>query len=40
MLAAASQFRRVKGYRELPQLARALRHVVGAVDPSTVAVTA
>jgi transposase-like protein len=40
MLAAASQFRRVKGYRQLPQLARALRHHVGADDPSTVAVTA
>ncbi len=26
MLAAEGQFRRVKGYRELPQLARALEH--------------
>src|SRR5829696_3214212 len=40
MLAASAQFRRVKGYRQLPQLARALRHAVGAVDPSTIAVTA
>jgi hypothetical protein len=40
MLAAATQFRRVKGYRQLPQLAHALRHAVGADDPSTVAVTA
>jgi putative transposase len=40
MLAAASQFRRVKGYRQLPKLAAALRHAVGATDPSTSAVTA
>jgi putative transposase len=40
MLAAAEQFRRVKGYRQLPQLARALRHAVGADDPSTIAITA
>jgi hypothetical protein len=40
MLAAATQFRRVKGYRQLPQLARSLRHAVGAADPSTIAVTA
>jgi putative transposase len=40
MLAASAQFRRVKGYRQLPQLARALRHAVGADDPSTIAVTA
>ncbi|MGH9261811.1 MAG: IS256 family transposase, partial [Acidimicrobiales bacterium] len=40
MLAAAGQFRRVKGYRQLPQLARALRHAVSADDPSTIAVTA
>jgi hypothetical protein len=26
MLAAEGQFRRVKGYRELPQLAQALEH--------------
>jgi putative transposase len=40
MLSAATQFRRVKGHRQLPQLARALRHAVGADDPSTIAVTA
>jgi putative transposase len=40
MLAASAQFRRVKGYRQLPQLARALRHAVGADDPSTTAVSA
>ncbi|MGH9258286.1 MAG: transposase [Acidimicrobiales bacterium] len=40
MLAASAQFRRVKGYRQLPQLAAALRHAVGADDPSTAAVTA
>jgi hypothetical protein len=40
MLAAANQFRRVKGYRQLPKLAAALRYTVGATDPSTVAVTA
>ncbi len=40
MLAAADQFRRVKGYRQLPQLAAALRHAVGDPDPSTIAVTA
>jgi putative transposase len=40
MLAASAQFRRVKGYRQLPQLARALRHAAGADDPSTIAVTA
>jgi putative transposase len=40
MLAASSQFRRVKGYRQLPALAAALRHAVGADDPSTIAVTA
>jgi putative transposase len=40
MLAAAGQFRRVKGYRQLPQLARALRHAAGVDDPSTIAVTA
>jgi putative transposase len=40
MLAASAQFRRVKGYRQLPQLARALRHTVGADHPSTAAVTA
>jgi hypothetical protein len=40
MLAAAGQFRRVKGYRQLPKLAAALRHTVGATDQSTVPVTA
>jgi transposase-like protein len=40
MLAAAGQFRRVKGYRQLPQLAAALRHTLGATDQSTVPVTA
>jgi putative transposase len=40
MLAAATQFRRVKGYKQLPKLAHALRHTVGADDPSTIAVTA
>jgi putative transposase len=40
ILAASAQFRRVKGYRQLPQLAAAMRHAVGAHDPSTVAVTA
>jgi putative transposase len=29
MTAAQSQFRRVKGFRELPALARALEHAVG-----------
>jgi transposase-like protein len=40
MLAASAQFRRVKGYRQLPQLARALRRAVAADDLSTAAVTA
>jgi putative transposase len=40
MLTASSQFRRVKGHRQLPALARALRHTVGTADPSTTAVTA
>ena len=40
MLAASTQFRRVKGHRQLPALAAALRHTVGAADPSTTAVTA
>jgi transposase-like protein len=40
MLAASTQFRRVKGYRQLPQLAAALRHALGIDDPSTQAVTA
>ena len=33
MLAAATQFRRVKGYRQLPVLAGALRQTVGAETP-------
>jgi transposase-like protein len=40
MLAASTQFRRVKGYRQLPALAVALRHTVGAETPSTIAVSA
>lgn len=40
MIAASNQFRRVKGYRQLPALAAALRHTVGADTPSTAAVTA
>jgi hypothetical protein len=40
MLAAAGQFRRVKGYRQLPQLSGALRHAVDTTDLSTIAVTA
>jgi putative transposase len=40
MEAAAGQFRRVKGYRQLPELARALRHAVGAdqIEATTSAV--
>jgi len=34
MLAAQAQFRRVKGHRQLPQLARALEHAVG-YEPNT-----
>ncbi len=40
MLAAATQFRRVKGYRQLPQLAAALQHSTDTTEPSTLAVTA
>ena len=40
MTSASTQFRRVKGYRQLPQLAAALRHTVGPDNPSTIAVTA
>jgi putative transposase len=40
MLEASKQFRRVKGYRQLPALAHALRHTVRATEPSIVAVTA
>ena len=40
MLAAEQQFRRVKGYRQLPALATALKHAVTGDTPSTLAVTA
>ena len=40
MLAASAQFRRVKGYRQLPALAAALRHAISAATPSTIAVSA
>jgi putative transposase len=40
MLAASAQFRRVKGYRQLPALAVALRRTIGAETPSTSAVSA
>ncbi|MGQ0431516.1 MAG: IS256 family transposase, partial [Microthrixaceae bacterium] len=41
MQQAAGQFRRVKGYRQLPKLADSLRHAVGAhTDQTPVAVTA
>ena len=40
MLAAATQFRRVQGYQQLPQLARALRSAVHAAEPSAVTATA
>jgi transposase-like protein len=40
MLEASTQFRRVKGYHQLPKLAVALRRGVGVDDPSTLAVTA
>jgi transposase-like protein len=40
MLAASTQFRRVKGYRQLPQRARELRHAVDADEPSTITATA
>jgi hypothetical protein len=39
MLEASKQFRKVKGYRQMPALAAALRHAVGA-DQSNIAVTA
>jgi len=35
MLAASTQFRRVKGYRQLPQLAATLRHTIGVAEPAT-----
>jgi transposase-like protein len=40
MLAASTQFRRVKGYRQLPKLAAALRHTISIDHPSTIAVSA
>ncbi|HEX3455822.1 MAG TPA: IS256 family transposase [Gaiellaceae bacterium] len=40
MLAASAQFRRVKGYKQLPALAAALHHAVSADVPSTIAVSA
>ena len=40
MLAAAGQFRRVQGYQQLPQLARALRQAVDAAEPSAATATA
>lgn len=40
MLAASTQFRRVKGYRQLPALAVALQRTVGNETPSMIAVSA
>jgi hypothetical protein len=40
MLTAQAQFRRVKGYKQLPALALALRHTVGAEHPNASAVSA
>jgi transposase-like protein len=40
MLAAQAQFRRVKGYRQLPLLASALEHAVGADNGTELAVSA
>jgi putative transposase len=40
MLAASTQFRRVKGYRQLPLLAAALLTTVGAKTPTPIAVSA
>ena len=40
MLAAENQFRRVKGYRQLPALATTLQQAVNPNTPSTLAVTA
>ncbi len=40
MLTASTQFRRVKGYRQLPLLAAALRKTVGANTPTDIAVSA
>jgi transposase-like protein len=40
MLEASKQFRRVKGYRQLPALAHALQRTASALEPSIVAATA
>jgi len=40
MLAAEAQFRRVKGYQELPALAAALQRAAAEPDPTDLAVTA
>jgi putative transposase len=40
MLAAQAQFRRIKGYRQLPLLAAALEHAVGADNRAELAVSA
>ncbi|MCP3911430.1 MAG: hypothetical protein GY745_05530 [Actinomycetia bacterium] len=40
MLAAEQQFRRVKGYRQLPALATALEQATTTDTPTTLAVTA
>ena len=40
MLAAEQQFRRVRGYRQLPALTTALEHTVNPNTESTLAVTA
>jgi transposase-like protein len=40
MLAASDQFRRVKGYRQLPALAAALQQTVGVEAPTVIAVSA
>ena len=40
MLAASAQFRRVKGYRQLPALAVALQRPLGAETPTTIPVSA
>jgi transposase-like protein len=40
MLTAQAQFRRVKGYRQLPLLAAALHHAIGAEHPTAEALSA
>ena len=40
ILTASTQFRRVKGYRQLPFLAAALAQAIGAENPSTTALNA